>query len=62
MLADATINNPIFLTLMILIVWFAPGIIARRIAEKRFIDSKLEEQAKKISKLYPKKNLKLDNQ
>ncbi len=39
---------------MILVIWFAPGIIVRRIAEKNYIERKEAEQAKKISRLYPK--------
>ena len=35
-------------------VWFVPGIVLRRIAEKRYKAAKSEAQAKKISRLYPK--------
>tara|TARA_Y100001968_G_scaffold324496_1_gene363957 strand:- start:28520 stop:28696 length:177 start_codon:yes stop_codon:yes gene_type:complete len=51
---DLTLNNPIFISVMILVIWFAPGIIVRRIAEKNYIERKEAEQAKKISRLYPK--------
>tara|TARA_B100000029_G_scaffold488580_1_gene545302 strand:+ start:1105 stop:1248 length:144 start_codon:yes stop_codon:yes gene_type:complete len=37
-------------------IWFIPGIVVRRIAEKRYKASKEEAQAKAISKLYPKNN------
>ena len=53
-LLDLTLNNPIFITVSILVIWFTPGIIIRRIAEKKYIANKKELQAKKIAKLYPK--------
>jgi len=53
-LLDLTLNNPIFITVSILIIWFAPGIILRRIAEKRYQKKEREERAQKIAKLYPK--------
>tara|TARA_Y100001968_G_scaffold114826_1_gene104227 strand:- start:1643 stop:1822 length:180 start_codon:yes stop_codon:yes gene_type:complete len=53
-LLDLTLNNPIFITVSILVIWFTPGIIIRRIAEKKYIANKKELQAEKIAKLYPK--------
>jgi len=53
-LLDLTLNNPIFISVSILIIWFAPGIVIRRIAEKKYISKQKEIQAQKISKLYPK--------
>tara|TARA_Y100001968_G_scaffold333927_1_gene401242 strand:+ start:23936 stop:24118 length:183 start_codon:yes stop_codon:yes gene_type:complete len=53
-LLDLTLNNPVFITVSILIIWFAPGIVIRRMAEKRYIKEKEEAQAQKIAKLYPK--------
>ena len=55
-LLDLTLNNPFFITVSILLIWFAPGIVIRRIAEKRYIEEKEEAQAKRIAKLYPKAN------
>tara|TARA_B100000700_G_C14734379_1_gene709931 strand:- start:616 stop:795 length:180 start_codon:yes stop_codon:yes gene_type:complete len=54
-LLDLTLNNPLFITASILFIWFAPGIVIRRIAEKNYLEEKQEAQAKKIAKLYPKK-------
>tara|TARA_Y100001968_G_scaffold293318_1_gene299182 strand:- start:410 stop:589 length:180 start_codon:yes stop_codon:yes gene_type:complete len=56
-LLDLTLNNPIFITVSILIIWFAPGIIIRRVAEKKYIDSKKKLQEKRIAKLYPKEKI-----
>ncbi len=53
-LLDLTINNPIFITVSILIIWFAPGIILRMITEKRYRKKEADERAQKIAKLYPK--------
>ena len=55
-LLDLTLNNPFFITASILFIWFAPGILIRRIAEKRYLKEKEDAQAKKIAKLYPKAN------
>ena len=46
--------NPLFMLVAIGAIWFIPGIIVRRIAEKKFKESKAAAQAKKISRLYPK--------
>ena len=35
-------------------LWFIPGIIVRRIAEKRYEEAREKSQAEKISRLYPK--------
>ena len=56
-LLDLTLNNPIFITVSILIIWFVPGIIIRRIAEKKYIDNKKKLQEKRIAKLYPKEKI-----
>ena len=53
-LYDLTLNNPIFITALILTIWFLPGILIRRIAERKYLNKKKEEQTKKINKLYPK--------
>ena len=54
----ATLNNPIFITVSILVIWFTPGIVLRRISEKRYLIKKKEIQDKKIARLYPKENYK----
>tara|TARA_Y100001968_G_scaffold224570_1_gene207256 strand:+ start:1337 stop:1513 length:177 start_codon:yes stop_codon:yes gene_type:complete len=52
---DLTLNNPIFITVLILCIWFIPGILIRNIKEKNYESKKKEEQLNKISKLYPKR-------
>ena len=54
---DMTWRNPVFMIIVIGAVWFIPGIIIRRIAEKRYTKQKEDTQAKMISKLYPKEKL-----
>ena len=51
---DLTWKNPIFMFVVIGAIWFIPGIVVRRIAEKRYKASKAEAQAKAIARLYPK--------
>ncbi len=46
--------NPIFMMVLIGVVWFTPGIIVRRITEKRYKSAKAAAQAEKIARLYPK--------
>ncbi len=53
-LSELTIGNPIFISVLILIIWFLPGVLLRRMAEKRYLEKKNAAQAKKISSLYPK--------
>jgi len=53
---NLTWRNPLFMLVVIGAIWFIPGIVVRRIAEKRYKASKEEAQAKAISKLYPKNN------
>jgi len=55
-LLDLTWRNPIFMLVVIVTIWYIPGIVARRIAEKRDKASKEEAQAKAISRLYPKQD------
>jgi len=55
-LLDLTWRNPLFMLVVIMVIWFLPGIVVRRIAEKKHQASKAEAQAKAISKLYPKKD------
>ena len=52
-LLDLTFNNPIFITISILIIWFAPGILIRRMAERKYLEKKERIQQEKIAKLYP---------
>ena len=49
-----TINNPIFIFAVITVIWFIPGIIVRRLKEKKDLNKKKETQAAAIQKLYPK--------
>ena len=53
-LLDMTINNPIFIFAVITVVWFIPGIIVRRINEKKQLKKKKKIQDDAIQKLYPK--------
>ena len=53
-LLDMTINNPIFIFAVITVIWFMPGIIVRRIKERKQLLSKKKLQADAIQKLYPK--------
>ncbi len=47
--------NPIFMIVLISVIWFVPGILVRRILEKKQRLSKAEKQAEAIARLYPKK-------
>ena len=51
-----TVYNPLFALAVITVIWFLPGILIRRIAEKRYKAHKADIQAEKIARLYPKKN------
>ncbi len=51
---DMTINNPIFIFAVITVIWFIPGILVRRLKEKKELNKKKETQAAAIQKLYPK--------
>ncbi len=53
-LLEMTWYNPIFMVIAIGSIWFIPGIVIRRIAERRFHASKAEKQAQQIARLYPK--------
>ena len=53
-LLDMTINNPIFIFSVIIVAWFIPGIIVRRINEIKQINQKKKNQTAAIKKLYPK--------
>ena len=50
-----TINNPIFIFTIIIVIWFIPGILVRRINELKQIKKKKKTQADAIKKLYPNK-------
>ena len=52
-LLDMTINNPIFIFSVIIVIWFIPGIIVRRINELKQIKKTKKRQADAINKLYP---------
>ena len=51
---DMTINNPLFIFALIIVIWFIPGIIVRRYNELKQIRKKEKNQADAIKKLYPK--------
>ena len=52
-LLDMTINNPIFIFALIIVIWFIPGILVRRINELKQIKKSKKRQADAINKLYP---------
>ena len=52
-LLDMTINNPIFIFAVIIVIWFIPGILVRRINELKRIKQKKKAQEEAIKKLYP---------
>ena len=53
-LIDATLNNPLFITTIILVAWFLPGIILRNLAKHKNNERAKALQEQKIAKLYPK--------
>ena len=53
-LLDMTVNNPIFIFVVITVIWFIPGIIVRRYNEIKKVKKKERIQADAIQKLYPK--------
>ncbi len=53
-LLDMTINNPIFIFVLIIVIWFIPGIVVRSIKEKKQLKVKKRIQDDAIQKLYPK--------
>ncbi len=55
-LLDMTINNPIFIFVVITIIWFLPGILVRRITEAKKENKRKKVQNDAIAKLYPKNN------
>ena len=52
-LLDMTINNPIFIFAVIIVIWFIPGILVRRINELKQTKERERSQADAIKKLYP---------
>ena len=52
-LLDMTINNPIFIFAAIIVIWFIPGLLVRRINLLKQIKRKKKMQADAIKKLYP---------
>ena len=50
---DMTVNNPIFIFAFIIVIWFIPGILVRRINELKQIKKTQKRQADAIKKLYP---------
>ena len=53
-LLNMTVNNPIFIFVLLTVFWFLPGIIIRRINADNLKKAKQESQANAIAKLYPK--------
>ena len=53
-LLDMTINNPIFIFAVIIVIWFIPGILVRRFNEVKQMKKNKSIQADAIRKLYPK--------
>ena len=53
-LLDMTINNPIFIFALIIVMWFIPGILVRRLNDLKQIKKKEKYQADAIKKLYPR--------
>ena len=53
---DMTINNPIFIFVLIIVIWFIPGILVRKYNEFKQIKKKKRNQVDAINKLYPKSN------
>tara|TARA_Y100001968_G_C19377945_1_gene728738 strand:- start:693 stop:854 length:162 start_codon:yes stop_codon:yes gene_type:complete len=49
-----TVNNPLFVFAIIIVIWFIPGIIVRRFNESKQLKKKEKYQADAIRKLYPK--------
>ena len=52
-LLDMTINNPIFIFSLIIVIWFIPGILVKRINEFKQIKKEKKRQVDAINKLYP---------
>ena len=52
-LLDMTINNPIFIFVVIIVICFITGILVRRINELKRIKQQKKTQAEAIKKLYP---------
>tara|TARA_Y100001978_G_C23455509_1_gene319765 strand:- start:393 stop:563 length:171 start_codon:yes stop_codon:yes gene_type:complete len=49
-----TINNPIFILVLITFVWFIPGIIVRKFSELKKMRKKEKSQSDAIQRLYPR--------
>ena len=52
-LLNMTINNPLFIFAVIIVIWFIPGIIVKRFNELNRLKKKEKNQADAIRKLYP---------
>ena len=50
---DMTINNPIFIFALIIVIWFIPGILIRSINKSKQTKKKEKKQSDAIKKLYP---------
>ena len=52
-LLNMTVNNPIFIFSLITVIWFIPGIVVRRINERKQTKKREKRQSDAIKKLYP---------
>ena len=52
-LLDMTINNPLFIFSLIIVIWFIPGIAVRKFNEFKKRKKKEKSQSEAINKLYP---------
>jgi len=48
-----TINNPLFIFSLIIVIWFIPGIAVRKFNEFKKRKKKEKSQSEAINKLYP---------
>ncbi len=49
-----TWRNPVFMAIVIALIWLIPQLIIRKIMFKNYEKKKIEQQKNKIRKLYPK--------
>ena len=48
-----TWRNPLFMAIVIALVWIIPQLLIRKIMSKKYEQKKIEIQKNKIKKLYP---------
>ena len=49
-----TWRNPVFMAVLIALIWLIPQLLIRKILSENYNKKKLEKQKEKIGKLYPK--------